>query len=63
MSDEHAEPVIRGKKSKPPQQIKPNSFESDQHFYQKTINAQVSSVVMNFMHLGNDRIVSRYLHL
>ncbi|KAL0484698.1 murA1 [Acrasis kona] len=63
MSDVNAEPEVKGKRSKASRVVTPNSFETDQHFYQKTINAQVSSVVMNFMHLGNDRIVSRYLHL
>jgi hypothetical protein len=53
----------QGKPSKPPKVVSPNSFEADAHFYQKTLNAQVSSVVNNFMNLGNDRIVSRYMHL
>jgi len=52
-----------GKQAKPTKEIKPDSFESENHYYQKTINAQVSSVVHHFMNLGNERIISRYMHL
>jgi hypothetical protein len=51
------------KRSQLARRVSTNSFESENHFYQKTLNAQVSSVVMHFMHLGNERIISRYLHL
>mmetsp|Transcript_9204 Transcript_9204/g.33985 ORF Transcript_9204/g.33985 Transcript_9204/m.33985 type:complete len:513 (-) Transcript_9204:3397-4935(-) len=43
--------------------VNPDSFEMENHFYQKTINAELSSVVTNFMNLGNDRIADRYAHL
>lgn len=52
-----------GKQSKPAQEVKSGEFETELHFYQKTINAQVSSVVHHFMNLGNERIISRYMHL
>jgi hypothetical protein len=41
----------------------PDSFEQENHFYQKAINAPLHSIVSNFVNLGNDRIVSRYCHL
>lgn len=43
--------------------VLPDSFEMENHFYQKTINAEISSVVMNFMNLGNHKIAVRYAHL
>jgi hypothetical protein len=52
-----------GKQSKPAKEVKQDSFEVNNHYYQKTINAQVSSVVHHFMNLGNERIISRYMHL
>jgi len=52
-----------GKQSKPTREVGTGEFETDHHFYQKTINAQVSSVVHHFMNLGNERIISRYMHL
>jgi hypothetical protein len=64
MTDHHQENGVEKKKQKkgnPASVVKSNSFESENHFYQKTLNAQVSSVVMHFMHLGNERIVSRYV--
>ena len=67
------------KKSKHAIIVKPDMFESENHFYQKALNAQVckiflkkittknnsqvSSVVAHFMHLGNERVVARYCHL
>jgi hypothetical protein len=50
-------------KLKPAVLIKQKMFEPESHFYQKTLNAQVSNMVAHFMHLGNDRIVARYCHL
>ena len=32
--------------------VVPNSFDADSHFYPKTINAQVSEIVSDFMVLG-----------
>nr|CAG4715286.1 unnamed protein product [Naegleria fowleri] len=43
--------------------VSKDSFDSDSHFYPKTINAQVSEIVSDFMMLGNSRILKRYLHL
>lgn len=51
------------KKSKPTREVQQNEFEPENHYYQKTMNAQVSSVVHHFMNLGNERIISRYMHL
>ncbi len=68
MTDHHQENGVleakkKQKKGQPATIVKANSFESENHFYQKTLNAQVSSVVMHFMHLGNERIASRYVLL
>jgi hypothetical protein len=52
-----------GKKSKPTREVHQGEFEPENHYYQKTMNAQVSSIVHHFMNLGNERIISRYMHL
>ena len=46
-----------------PEIISSDTFEADNHFYPKTVNATISSVVYNFMTLTNDRMLSRYCHL
>lgn len=41
----------------------PGSFEPENHFYPKSVNANISYVVSNFLELGNKRVASRYCHL
>lgn len=43
--------------------VDPGSFEPSQHFYPRTLNAQVHPLVGFFMRMTNPRIVSRYCHL
>ncbi len=43
--------------------VPPDSFEPAKHFYPRTLNAQLHSMVAYFMRLGTRRIVSRYCHL
>jgi hypothetical protein len=51
--------------SKPPvaQRIAPGSFEPQQHFYPRTLNAQLHPQLRFFLSLGNARIAARYAHL
>jgi len=41
----------------------PGSFEQEQHFYERVLNAHTSSVVTAFLHMANQQIVTRYIHL
>jgi len=43
--------------------IMPGSFEIENHFYIKVLNAQLHSMVGYFMNLENTRIINRYCHL
>lgn len=43
--------------------IKPNSFEQENHFYPRVLNAQVNPLVRHFMKMSNQRIALRYCHL
>lgn len=43
--------------------IAPDSFEAEQHFYPRTLNAQIHPLVANMFALDRSRIVSRYCHL
>lgn len=43
--------------------IMPGSFEIEDHFYIKVLNAQLHSMVCYFMNLENSRIINRYCHL
>ncbi len=43
--------------------VKPDSFERENHFYPKVINAQLTSEISHFMLLNNDRIITRYCHI
>lgn len=43
--------------------VAPDSFEDKEHFYTRVLNATIHPLVETFMHLGNDRIIERYLHL
>jgi len=40
-----------------------NSFEPEQHFYTKVLNAQIHPLVNHFFLMDNSRILSRYCHL
>lgn len=41
----------------------PGDFEPSAHFYDRVLNAQLHPLVRNFLHLGNQRIAERYVHL
>ncbi|WP_235295904.1 hypothetical protein [Portibacter marinus] len=41
----------------------PGSFEPENHWYDKALNATLHPMVSFFLNLGNDRIVERYCHL
>lgn len=43
--------------------FEPGSFESENHFYTRVLNAQIHTLVRFFMGLSNARIVERYCHL
>ncbi len=43
--------------------IKPGSFEIDQHFYPKVLNAQLHSMVSYFLSLSKEQLVERYVHM
>ena len=46
-----------------PQPIPPGSFEPEDHFYARVLNAHIHPLVRNLMDMGNKRIASRYCHL
>lgn len=43
--------------------VQPHTFRSQNHWYEKTMNAQMHPLVSYFMHLGNKRIAQRYAYL
>ncbi len=43
--------------------VKPNSFEAENHWYPKAINATIHPMVNFFLNLSKERIVNRYCHL
>lgn len=43
--------------------IKPNSFESEHHWYPKALNATIHPMIAFFLNLGKKRIINRYCHL
>lgn len=43
--------------------IHPNTFESENHWYEKSLNATIHPMVSYFLNLTSDRIVKRYCHL
>lgn len=43
--------------------IEPDSFQSKDHFYDRTLNAHLHPMVKHFLTLSNDRIINRYCHL
>lgn len=45
------------------QRIEPDSFESQDHFYDRVLNAQMHPMVAHFLEMGPARIAERYIHL
>lgn len=43
--------------------ILPGSFDPEQHYYPRVLNAQLHPVVRSLLTLGNERIARRYCHL
>ena len=43
--------------------IEPETFEQENHFYPKALNAQLHPLVSHFFNLSHERIINRYSHL
>lgn len=43
--------------------VKPGSFEPENHFYTRVLNAQIHAMVRFFFSLSNERLIKRYCHL
>ncbi len=43
--------------------IEPESFEQENHFYPKALNAQLHAMVSYFFNLDQNRLMKRYIHL
>lgn len=43
--------------------VLPGGFEPEAHYYPRVPNAQLHPLVKSFLHLGNERIATRYCHL
>lgn len=43
--------------------VKPGSFEPNQHFYPRALNAAIHPMISFFMRLSRERMISRYCHL
>jgi len=43
--------------------VKPDQFEQDNHFYDKSLNSHLHPMVSNFFNLSHKRIVDRYKHI
>ncbi|MCI5058829.1 MAG: hypothetical protein MRY83_22135 [Flavobacteriales bacterium] len=43
--------------------IRPKSFESENHWYEKALNATIHPMVSYFLNLGKERIARRYSHM
>ena len=43
--------------------INPGEFDSNKHYYQKAVNAQIHPLIRYFMNLTPEQVVSRYCHL
>ncbi|CAL2095669.1 protein of unknown function [Tenacibaculum sp. 190524A02b] len=43
--------------------ILPGTFEPENHWYEKSLNATIHPMVSYFLNLSTDRIVKRYCHL
>ncbi len=46
-----------------PRLISAGTFEPENHFYPRVLNAHIHPLVRNLMEMGNDRIASRFCHL
>ncbi|MFK7847089.1 MAG: hypothetical protein AB8G77_17435 [Rhodothermales bacterium] len=46
-----------------PIRVNPDSFEPQNHFYPRVLNAQIHPMVAHFFEMGTARIVERYTHL
>lgn len=46
-----------------PTLISPGTFEPENHFYPRVLNAHIHPLVRNLMEMGNDRIATRFCHL
>lgn len=44
-------------------QIRPNTFEPENHWYPKALNATIHPLVKFFLYLSDERIIKRYCHL
>lgn len=47
----------------PAKVIQPKSFDLENHYYTKVLNAHIHPLVSYFMNLSNEQIVNRYCHL
>lgn len=45
------------------EQIAPNTFDAQSHWYEKSLNATIHPMVSFFLNLSKERIVKRYCHL
>ena len=43
--------------------VQPGSFEANEHWYPKALNATIHPMVNFFLNLGQDRIITRYCHM
>lgn len=43
--------------------IKPDTFEAENHWYEKSLNATIHPMVSYFLNLSNEQIIKRYCHL
>lgn len=59
-AESSAVPIEHGS---PVEVVQPHSFEPERHFYTRVLNAQIHPLVAYFLHLGPERIISRYCHL
>ena len=46
-----------------PTVVMPGSFNEEQHFYPRVLNAHLHPLVRHLMEMGNERIICRYCHL
>ncbi|MCB0317290.1 MAG: hypothetical protein KDD56_00935 [Bdellovibrionales bacterium] len=64
---EHAQAIapaeIESISDKKVEEIYPNSFQSDKHFYPKVLNATIHPLVSYFMRMKSSQIINRYCHL
>ena len=46
-----------------PSIVTAGSFDEEQHFYPRVLNAQIHPLIRHLMQMGNERIICRYCHL